>query len=81
VTVFIAPPSLVELERRLRGRETESQEALGIRLRNAEKELRASPDYTYLIVNDRLSEAVLAMKSIIIAERCRRRRTIHGNLA
>jgi guanylate kinase len=78
VTVFIAPPSLVELERRLRGRETESQENLQIRLRNAEKEMQAAPDYTYLIVNDRLPEAVLALKSIIIAERCRHRRTVQG---
>lgn len=76
VTVFIAPPSLAELERRLRGRGTESAESLRVRLANAEKEMQAAATYTYLIVNDRLEQAVLALKSVIIAERCRRRRVI-----
>ncbi|WP_417910927.1 guanylate kinase [Candidatus Electronema sp. PJ] len=74
VTVFIAPPSLAELEQRLRGRGTESPESLRIRLANAEKEMQAAPTYTYLIINDQLEQAVLALKSIIIAERCRQRR-------
>ncbi len=74
VTVFIAPPSLEELERRLRGRGTESEENLQRRLANAAQEMEAAPAYTYLIVNDKLEEAVLALKSVIIAERCRRRR-------
>jgi guanylate kinase len=73
VTVFIAPPSLAELERRLRGRGTESEESLRRRLNNAEKEMQAADAYTYLIVNDRLEQAVLELKSVIIAERCRRR--------
>lgn len=72
VTVFIAPPSLAELERRLRGRGTESETSLRIRLANAAKEMQAADSYTYLIVNDRLEQAVLALKSVIIAERCRR---------
>jgi guanylate kinase len=76
VTVFIAPPSLAELERRLRGRGTESAESLRVRLANAEKEMQAAAAYTYLIINDRLEQAVLALKSVIIAERCRRRRVI-----
>jgi guanylate kinase len=74
VTVFIAPPSLEELERRLRGRGTESEESLQRRLANAAQEMEAAPAYTYLIVNDKLEEAIMALKSIIIAERCRRRR-------
>ncbi len=78
VTVFIAPPSLVELERRLRGRGTESEESLAVRLANAEKEMRDAEAYTYLIVNDRLDEAVTALKAVIIAERCRRRRGLDG---
>ena len=73
VTVFIAPPSLAELERRLRGRGTESEESLRRRLNNAEKEMQAADAYTYLIVNDRLEQAVLELKSVIIAERCRQR--------
>jgi guanylate kinase len=74
VTVFIAPPSLAELEQRLRGRGTESPESLRIRLANAEKEMQAAPAYTYLIINDQLNQAVLELKSVIIAERCRQRR-------
>jgi len=78
VTIFIAPPSLSELEQRLRGRGTESEESLAIRLANAEKEMQAADTYTYLIVNDQLDEAVLALRAVIIAERCRRRRGVDG---
>ncbi len=79
VTVFIEPPSLAELERRLRGRGTESEESLAVRLTNAEREMQDADKYTYLIVNDRLDEAVEALRSIIIAERCRRRRGLNGS--
>lgn len=78
VTVFIAPPSLFELERRLRGRGTESEESLAVRLANAEKEIQDAGSYTYLIVNDQLDEAVQALQAVIIAERCRRRRGLDG---
>ncbi|MCI5146872.1 MAG: guanylate kinase, partial [Candidatus Electrothrix sp. AR3] len=71
VTIFIAPPSLAELERRLRGRGTESEESLAVRLANAQQEMKAVEQYSYLVVNDQLEEAVLALKSIILAERCR----------
>lgn len=74
VTIFIAPPSLAVLEQRLRGRGTESEATIDKRLRNARLELAAAGDYDYLIVNDRLDEAVEALRSIIIAERCRQRR-------
>ena len=74
VTVFIAPPSWDELERRLRGRGTESEESVRRRLANAEKEMQAAPAYSYLIINDQLDQAVLSLKAVIIAERCRRRR-------
>jgi guanylate kinase len=78
VTIFIAPPSLSELERRLRGRGTESEESLAVRLANAEKEMQAADAYTYLIINDQLDDAVRALKAVIIAERCRRRRGVDG---
>jgi guanylate kinase len=79
VSVFIAPPSLFELERRLRGRGTESPETLALRLANAEQELRDAVRYTYLIVNDQLDVAVRSLQAIIIAERCRRRRHLDGS--
>lgn len=78
VTVFIAPPSLAELERRLRGRGTENEATIAVRLNNARKEMACVGAYDYLIVNDRLDEAVESLRSIVIAERCRQRRTPHG---
>lgn len=78
VTVFIAPPSLAVLEKRLRGRGTESEATIIKRLRNAREELAAAAEYDYLIVNDRLDEAVEILRSIIIAERCRHRRDRGG---
>jgi len=78
VTIFIAPPSLAELERRLRGRGTESESTIALRLNNARKELACAGAYDYLIVNDRLDRAVEALRSIIIAERCRQRRGPDG---
>jgi guanylate kinase len=78
VTVFIVPPSMEELERRLRGRGTESEESISLRLANAAREMRDVDDYTYCIVNDRLEEAVESLRAVIIAERSRRRRGIDG---
>ncbi|MDW7773370.1 MAG: guanylate kinase [Desulfobulbaceae bacterium] len=78
VSVFIAPPSLTELEARLRKRGTESEREIRVRLENAGKELSFSSKYEYLIINDQLEEAVDVLRSIIIAERCRRRRSPSG---
>lgn len=78
VTVFIAPPSLKELERRLRGRGTEEEATIAVRLNNARKELACAGGYDYLIVNDQLDNAVESLRSIIIAERCRRHRDPEG---
>ncbi|WP_028578934.1 guanylate kinase [Desulfogranum japonicum] len=81
VTIFIAPPSLDELERRLRGRMTDDEHTIEVRLRNARGEIRQATKYQYLIVNDNLDEAVQSLESIIISERCRTRRTLHGEPA
>ncbi len=78
VTVFIAPPSLAELAARLRGRGTEDEHTLALRLENAKQELAFMERYDYLVVNDRLAEAVESLRSIIIAERCRQRRAVDG---
>ena len=72
VTVFISPPTLAELERRLRGRGTESPESLAVRLANAEKEMAAADNYHYLIINDVLEQAVRDLQAIIAAEQQRR---------
>ncbi|PID72682.1 MAG: guanylate kinase [Desulfobulbus propionicus] len=73
VTVFIAPPDMNELERRLRGRGSEDEPAIALRMKNAEEEMAAADNYEYLIVNDVLEDAISALEAIIVAERCRQR--------
>ena len=69
VTIFIEPPSLEELERRLRLRGTESEEGIRIRLRNAKKELEYKGHFQYIVVNKRVNESIKAIEDIIEAER------------
>lgn len=71
VMIFIAPPSLHELERRLRGRGTDSEEKIQKRLARARDEIKALYEFDYVIVNDMLAEAVDNFQSIIKAERAR----------
>lgn len=52
ISVFIAPPSLEELEKRLRGRGTDSEEVIALRLSTAAEQIACAPDYDYTIVND-----------------------------
>ena len=73
VTVFIIPPNLEELKRRLEGRGTESGEALHIRLTNAQKELEYRDRFQYIVVNDRLEAAVKRVEDIIESELHKRR--------
>ncbi len=69
VTVFVIPPSLRELEGRLRQRGTEDEAAVRRRLEAAREELAAISEYEYLIVNDRLATAAAELDAIIMAER------------
>lgn len=71
VLVFLAPPSMEELERRLRGRNTEREEVIAERLRNAREELRHWIHYDYQVVNDDLARAVEEVRAILRAERAR----------
>jgi len=71
VMIFIAPPSLEELERRLRSRLTETEEAITKRLMNAHIEVEKIPMYDYLVVNDDIDTAVDKLRCIIEAERAR----------
>ena len=61
VTIFIAPPSIEELERRLRGRGTETEEAIQRRMKNAEQELSRQPDFDIILVNDQLDLTYLKL--------------------
>ena len=63
--VFVAPPSYAELERRLRGRGTETEEVVQRRLANAKRELEAWREYRYLLVNDNLEEAIISLLKMI----------------
>ncbi len=72
VFVFILPPSLKELQRRLKNRETEGQGALGQRLKKAREEIFRAHGYDYLIVNDDVKKAREKLKAIFLAEHCRR---------
>ncbi|RJP56968.1 MAG: guanylate kinase [Deltaproteobacteria bacterium] len=76
IYVFILPPSRKDLEERLRLRSTDSDEDIEKRLKNAKEELQYIYQYDYIVVNNDLEEAVSALKSIIIAEKCRRDRVL-----
>jgi len=78
IFVFIAPPSLEELARRLAGRSTEPEEVIAVRLQNAREEMKSINQYDYVIINDTIAEAVKVLKSIIIAERSKKRRGLSG---
>jgi guanylate kinase len=73
VSLFLLPPSLVELKRRLSGRGTEDHEALDRRLQNAGEEIeRGMATYDYVVVNDDFEDCVDVVTSIINAEQARR---------
>jgi len=76
--IFIMPPGLEELERRLRGRGTESEELIQTRLANARREMGAAGEYQYLVVNDNLDAAAEVLRGIILAERARGHRLPDG---
>jgi len=71
VMLFIAPPSLGELERRLRGRGTDSEEKIQRRLARAREEILAVREFDYVVVNDHLPSAVADFQGILRAERAR----------
>ncbi|MFT5701205.1 MAG: guanylate kinase [Desulforhopalus sp.] len=77
--VFITPPSFAELERRLRGRATENEEKIQIRLLNAKTELASVNKYDYVVVNHDIVEATRMLESIILAERARSYRLPSGD--
>lgn len=69
VEIFITAPSLYEVERRLRKRGTESEEAILTRLNIAKQEILHADEYDYIVINDDLEDAVNDIMSIIRAEK------------
>ncbi len=74
VGVFIVPPSMEELERRLRGRGTDSEDVIALRLQNARAEMAARGEFDYIVVNDVVDRAAEDVIAILRAERLRARR-------
>jgi guanylate kinase len=65
ITVFLLPPSWQELERRIRGRATDSESEIMRRLENAKFEMRCAERYQHCIVNDDLNRVVAQLEAII----------------
>jgi guanylate kinase len=76
--IFISPPDMVELERRLRGRALDSEQTVLLRMENARKEMQAIGMYDYLIINEHFDEAAKVLEAIILAERARMHRLPSG---
>ena len=69
VAVFVLPPSYEVLEKRLRGRSKDSDDAMHKRLEIAREEVSAFEEYDYVVINDQLESCVERIKSIVLAER------------
>ncbi|QSQ24981.1 guanylate kinase [Pyxidicoccus parkwayensis] len=75
VLVFVLPPSMEELERRLRDRQTDSDETIRRRMLAARSEMeRGIASYDYIVVNDDFERAYSELRSVVVAERSRRGR-------
>ena len=68
VSIFIAPPSIEELERRIRGRSTEPDEVIKKRLARCQAELELKSQYDYIVVNYDLAQCVDEVKNIILSK-------------
>lgn len=75
--IFLAPPSLSELENRIVTRGTETQEIIKGRMKAAREELEMMELYDYVVENDQVERASQRVKSIVVAEHCRRERVQH----
>ena len=71
IFIFILPPSIKELKKRLVSRNTETKESLYKRFQTMYKELNEITKYNYVVVNDDLEEASLKVEYIIESEKCR----------
>jgi guanylate kinase len=76
ILIYLLPPSLKVLRERLLNRGVDSLEMVKFRLSNARKDIEEAYWYHYVIVNDRIGDAIEKLKSIIISERCRRNKNL-----
>jgi guanylate kinase len=71
IGIFVLPPSFADLERRLRGRSKDPEDAIVRRLDTARREVSAVTEYDYVVVNDALERCVAELAGIVTAERAR----------
>jgi guanylate kinase len=76
VLIYILPPSLQELEKRLRGRASDEEAEIEARLEKARKEIENCVDYDHIIFNENLDKTLQEVASIILSERSRRSRRL-----
>ncbi len=76
VRVFILPPTMAELERRLRGRGTDSEPVIAQRMRRAATEISHWGEYNYILINDDPDRCLGEIRAILKAERLRRKRQL-----
>ena len=76
VRVFVLPPTMEELERRLRARNTDSDEVIAARMARAANEISHWDGYDYVLINDAVEECYTEVMAILRAERLKRRRQI-----
>ncbi|MDE5946093.1 MAG: guanylate kinase [Oscillospiraceae bacterium] len=69
ISIFVLPPSVKELERRLRKRGTESDDVINQRLAKAIEEMNSADKYNYIVVNNALEDAIADFKAVIKAEK------------
>lgn len=82
--IFMIPPSFEELSRRLHARNTDKEDVITGRLEKARLEYKEIPNYDYLVINDKVSNAVAEIESILTAAECRvinRKNMIEGDYA
>jgi len=72
VTIFLLPPSMAELERRLRARGTDSEEVIANRMRRAADEISHWAEYEYVLVNRDMDQCLAQVRAIVAAERSKR---------
>ena len=76
ISIFILPPSLQALETRLLGRKQDSEEVIAQRLRAAQEDIAHVAEFDYVIINDKLDEALHQLDAIIVASGLRRDRQL-----
>jgi guanylate kinase len=81
VSVFILPPSIEDLEKRLRGRAQDSEDVVRKRMSRASDEMSHWPEYDYVVVNRDVDQSISQVNAILTAERLRQRRRAPGLVA